>query len=476
MTSPTGTTNAWHPRIHPLHSVRVRMALIAVLVTATTIAIAGWLLVHAVEDTQLGQLRDDVNADLDEVVARLQAGDDPQDVVDAAPTPIEVTDHDGRVVASTPDIPQKGGAVRPRPGDGAGPDVDTQNGPPLRAAIAPEETVTRTAHTPTGELTVSGNVPVDQVARSVDALRHALQVGLPALVALVAALAWVLVGRALRPVDAIRAEVDEITGSTTHRRVPEPSTDDEIGRLARTMNAMLARLDATTTRQRQFIADASHELRSPVTAIRAALEVARHKGNHANWHAVADTALAHESRLETLLDDLLTLAAHDEDGTATRPPIPVNLTKLTDTEAQRPRPVPVYVTHPPTTGEPLEITGDPDQLARMITNLLDNAARYATTAIQISLASQNDTVRLIIDDDGPGIPPHDRERIFERFTRLDNGRSRHEGGTGLGLALVHAIATYHHGHVWVDDSPTGGARFIVEVPTRTTTPTPTPHP
>jgi signal transduction histidine kinase len=457
MTSPT-TTKPWHRRIHPLHSVRVRITLATVLVTAATIGAAGWLLIRSVEDTQIGQLRDDINTSLDEIVARLHAGDDPQDAVDAAALYVEVTDERGQFVASPSDIPSGG----PTPtGTGA-------TGP--GTAVAPSvETITRTVETPSGDLTVSASAPVDQVAHSVDAVRQALVVGLPALVMLVAALAWVLVGRALRPVDAIRSEVDEITGSTMHRRVPEPPTNDEIGRLARTMNAMLTRVDATTTRQRQFISDASHELRSPVTAIRAALEVARRKGNHANWPAVADTALAHESRLETLLDDLLMLAAQDENGVADRPATPVDLTALAHAEAERPRRVPLHVTHPPTTTKPLEIPGDPDQLARMITNLIDNAARYATTAIHIALTRHNDTLRLTVDDDGPGIPPADRERAFERFTRLDHSRARHQGGTGLGLALVHSIVTCHHGHIWIEDNPTGGARFIIELPTHQTT-------
>ena len=140
--------------------------------------------------------------------------------------------------------------------------------------------------------------PVDEVQRSVDAVRRALWVALPALVALVAVAAWWLVGRALRPVEAIRAQVDEISGTTIHRRVPEPASGDEIGRLARTMNAMLARLEGASTRQRQFVSDASHELRSPVTAIRADLEVALAEGERADWPAVATAVLAEESRLE----------------------------------------------------------------------------------------------------------------------------------------------------------------------------------
>ncbi|MDD9370421.1 MAG: histidine kinase dimerization/phospho-acceptor domain-containing protein, partial [Acidimicrobiales bacterium] len=172
------------------------------------------------------------------------------------------------------------------------------------------ETVTRSVDAPEGPMTVVAAVPIDQLAGTVDTLRRGLSFGLPALIAVVAALAWVLVGRALRPVEAIRAEVDAITGSTMHRRVPVSSTGDEIGRLAHTMNAMLGRLDAAATRQRQFVSDASHELRSPVAALRTCLEVAGRRPDRADWPAVVDTALAEESRLEALLDDLLLLAAH----------------------------------------------------------------------------------------------------------------------------------------------------------------------
>jgi signal transduction histidine kinase len=325
------------------------------------------------------------------------------------------------------------------------------------------ETITRAVQTPDGRVTVTAAVPVDQMARSLAALRGALMVGLPALIAVVAALVWVLVGRALRPVEAIRAEVDAITGSTMHRRVPEPVTGDEIGRLARTMNAMLGRLDTAATRQRQFVSDASHELRSPVAAIRTCLEVARHSPERANWPAVADTALAEESRLEALLDDLLLLAAADENGAAARSDAAVDLGALAEVEARRPRPVAVRVTLPPDEAEPLTVPGDAGQLARALGNLVDNAARYAVEAVHVGLSLRGDVVRVTVDDDGPGVPADARDRVFERFARLDDGRARDQGGTGLGLAVVRSIAARHRGLVWVEDSPLGGARFVIEL-------------
>jgi signal transduction histidine kinase len=485
-------TRGWRRWTHPLQSVRVRITLAAMLVTAVAVGTAGWLLVRSVEDTQLGELRDDINANLDEVVARLEDGADPQDALDNT-SPVgfgllQVTDERGRVVASS--LVQGGQTLmvtRSRDGPPAGTDVPGEPHPSVAsdgASIPPPdgadgsslmvsangavasslERIARTVGTPSGQLTVIAAAPVDQVARSVDALRETLWIGLPAVVALVAAVGWVLVGRALRPVDAIRAEVDEITGSTMHRRVPEPPTTDEIGRLARTMNAMLGRLDATATRQRQFVSDASHELRSPVAAIRTSLEVARRKPDRTDWPAAVDTALAEEARLEALLDDLLLLAAQDENGATAIRPQPVNLTALATTEARRPRRVPVEVVHWPADGQPLEIAAAGDELAHAVSNLVDNAARYAGSVVRITLSCYEDTARIIVDDDGPGIPPADRERVFERFTRLDDSRARLQGGSGLGLAVVRAIISRHHGQIRIEDSPLGGARFIAEFP------------
>jgi signal transduction histidine kinase len=488
----------WRRWLHPLQSVRVRITLAAVLVTAVAVGTAGWFLVRSVEDTQLGELRGDINANLDEVVTRLEDGADAQDAVDNS-SPVgfgllQVTDERGEVVASS--VVQGGRAFvleLSRHGPTAGtevsgaPQTDVANGgapiPPPDGAdgsgaligadgvvAGSLERITRTVDTPSGRLTVTAAAPVDQVARSVDALRERLWIGLPALIALVAAVAWVLVGRALRPVDAMRAEVDEITGSTMHRRVPEPATGDEIGRLARTMNAMLGRLDASATQQRRFVSDASHELRSPVAAIRTSLEVARRRPDRADWPTVADTALAEEARLEALLDDLLLLAAHDENGSDPIRPKPVNLTALVTTEARRPRRVPVELVHWPADGEPLEIAALEDQIAHALSNLVDNAARYASSAVQITLSCFDDTVRIRVDDDGPGIAPADRERVFERFTRLDDSRARAQGGSGLGLAVVRAIVSRHHGRIRIEDSPLGGARFVVELPALPATP------
>ena len=303
-------------------SLRVRTTLAAAAVTAVAVALAGWLLLRSIEDTQLAHVRDVTEAQVAQIERRLEAGVDPAAAVDAevkassGPVSlVEVIDEEGRTVAAGPTLevagqrgaialvgdagdvfttrlPPPDGGVVVRSEGGQPPERQTQLLAPSLISTQPLERITREVDTPSGRYTIVAAAPVDEVQRSVDAVRRALWVALPALVALVAVAAWWLVGRALRPVEAIRAQVDEISGTTIHRRVPEPASGDEIGRLARTMNAMLARLEGASTRQRQFVSDASHELRSPVTAIRADLEVALAEGERADWPAVATAVLA----------------------------------------------------------------------------------------------------------------------------------------------------------------------------------------
>jgi signal transduction histidine kinase len=324
----------------------------------------------------------------------------------------------------------------------------------------PFEKVSRQVDTPTGTYTIEAAAPVDEVRRSVGAVRSALWWALPALIAMVAGVAWVLVGRALRPVEAIRAEVEAIGGTTMHRRVPEPRSGDEVGRLARTMNAMLARLEASARRQRQFVSDASHELRSPVAAIRADVEVAQLEGAAADWPAVATSVLREEGRLERLIDDLLVLAAADEGGAPARV-APVDVAALVAEDAARARRVPVEVE---AGRAPALVVGDAAQLRRVVGNLVDNAARHARSRVAVAVAEHAGVVQVRVDDDGTGIAPADRARVFERFARLDEGRARDRGGSGLGLAVVQSLVARHGGTVGVGDSPAGGARFVVDLP------------
>jgi signal transduction histidine kinase len=319
---------------------------------------------------------------------------------------------------------------------------------------------TSTVQTAAGKAyTVVVASPLDGVQRSINTMKGSLLTAFPFVVALVAMVAWLVVGRALQPVEAMRREVEVITANTMHRRVPEPRTSDEISRLAHTMNAMLDRLETSAAQQRQFVADASHELRSPIATIRAELEVALRAGERADWPRVAEGVLEEENRLEMLVADLLLLASVDEQMLPVDE-APVDLSAVVGGEAARARRIAVTMLP---SGAAF-VAGRADQLARVAGNLLDNAARFAHETVQVSVMSDGDRVRVIVDDDGPGIAPHDRQRVFERFTRLDQSRARNAGGAGLGLALAKGIVERHRGMIRIDDSPLGGARAIVELP------------
>jgi signal transduction histidine kinase len=300
------------------------------------------------------------------------------------------------------------------------------------------------------------------VNRTVDSVTEVLLFVVPAMILLVGLAAWYFTGRALKPVEAIRQQAESITGTTMHRRVPEPNTDDEVGRLARTMNAMLTRLETSAQKQRQFVSDASHELRSPLASIRTNLEVALHNPARTDWPAVAQRALAEDVRMEDTVSELLDLARLDEaEGPAPLDTLPeVDLDELVLDDTVQQRRVPVDTGHV-SAGR---VHGRRDQLQRVVRNLLDNAARHAASTVAVQLRTDDDVVELTVDDDGPGIQPEDRELVFERFTRLDDGRARDAGGLGLGLSMVKSITEHHGGTVVVEDAPIGGARLRVRLP------------
>jgi signal transduction histidine kinase len=313
--------------------------------------------------------------------------------------------------------------------------------------------------------TVAGRPVVVLTGTSTDLLgavseefTHYLLAGLPVILLLSVGMVWVVTGRALRPVERIRVAVTDITSADLSQRVPDPGTGDEIGMLARTMNDMLARLEDSAHRQRRFVADASHELRSPLAAIRTTLEVGLAHPDRAPWPTIAGRAAGQAVRLEGLIQHLLLLAKTDE-GQAVGPQQPVDVGKLledigADTGTQG------IVLHLRTDGTPVTV-GSPDTLSRLFRNIIDNAIRYARTAVYVTATATPDAIRVHIVDDGPGIPPEQRERVFDRFVRLDTSRDRATGTTGLGLAIAREIATAHHGTITITSAGTGGADVLV---------------
>lgn len=328
---------------------------------------------------------------------------------------------------------------------------------------------------------------------AVDALDRVLYPGLPAAVLLVGAVAYLATRRALRPVEAIRARTAAVTASDPRERVTVPRTGDEIARLAETINETLERLDGAVRTLRGFVADAAHELRSPLATLLATLEVAEAYPDRADWPATVATARRQARRVQLLTEDLLLLARLDAQpagphadaapGTAAAE---VDLTGLAyDTAADyRVRPGGVTVLCDTTgTGR---VLGDPARLERVLRNLLDNAVRHASTRVSVTVHDGCDAgggagyVELSVQDDGPGIPAQDRERVFERFTRLDDARSRETGGTGLGLAIAREIVERSGGTLRVAESE-AGARLVARIPrarpaTAEAAPPPTPEP
>jgi signal transduction histidine kinase len=287
-----------------------------------------------------------------------------------------------------------------------------------------------------------------------------LAIGVPALLLLVAGMTYWLSGRALRPVERMRRQVTDIGSDTLHVRVPLPAARDEVWRLAGTMNTMLDRLESAAGAQRRFISDASHELRSPLASLRASLEVAQIHPGSASWERTSNVVLEETLRLERLVSDLLLLASSDERGLPPRRE-DVDLDDIVTAEAERLRGTTTLLVDSLVT--PIRIRGDRDRLSRVVRNVVDNACRHAQRSVTLRLSARSGSAVIDIVDDGPGIAAVDRDRVFDRFVRLDDSRSRSEGGSGLGLAIARQITREHGGDVLVVDT-TSGAHFRILLP------------
>jgi signal transduction histidine kinase len=289
-----------------------------------------------------------------------------------------------------------------------------------------------------------------------------LAVAVLLLSALAASITWRIVGRTLRPVEQIRAQLAEISASDLSRRVPEPAGEDEISQLARTANETLDRLERAVARQRQFASDASHELRTPIAGLRANLEDASMHPEDTDLESTIHSALRDTDRLESIVTDLLLLARIGTGSSGAHEDI--DLGTLAEAEILRRTSRLAIDTRLP---EGILVRGVPMQLVRLLGNLLDNAERYADGKVEVAVSQNGTGARLTVTDDGGGIPEADRERVFQRFTRLDPARSRGAGGTGLGLAIAREIAQAHGGTLAIEDHPTG-TRFALTLPVKQT--------
>jgi len=428
-------------------SVRLRTTLAATLVIALALAIGSVLLVRLMEDALVAGVAETAERDAEATASLLEAS--------GATRLPEIDDALQQLYVDATLVPTSD-------------DADRLTLPhvlrPTRALIDGGEhvLVTRATTIAGGEYDLRLALPLDDALRASATVSGILLAAVPVLLVVVALLTWLVVGRALRPVDTIRREVDAIGPAELDRRVAEPPTDDEVGRLARTMNRMLARLDGAARAQRRFVSDASHELRSPLASIRQHAEVARAHPDRLGDGELAEVVLAEGARLQDLVEQLLLLTRLDE-GALALARRPVDLDDLVLADARRLRDAgAVTVDTAGVTATRYE--GDERMLARLTRNLADNAARHATSRVALAVRVVGERVELTVDDDGAGIPAGERERVFERFVRLDEGRARDAGGSGLGLAIVAEIARAHGGSVRVTESPLGGARFTVSLP------------
>lgn len=441
-------------------TVRVRITFGVAIVFALALAVASTFLVTR----QRAALTDDIETTIRlrsaDLVAALEGGSLPASIAipfeDAAF--VQIVDPAGAVARSSPNIEGEPAVATFRP-DGYRTAARTLRHLPI--GEEPFRVVAETATSDGTTFTVYVGGSLEPVDDAVTNLVVALALGAPALLAVVLALTWIAVGRALRPVEQMRAEVDGITEAALHRRVPQPQGDDEIGRLAATMNTMLSRLEDAASRNRRFLADASHELRSPLAGIRSQLEVDLAHPERADWQTTERDVLDETLHMQRLVDDLLTLAALDEPTTSTRHVL-LDVDEVVLTEVRRLR-TRGKVTIDARNVTAAQTTGDATALGRAVRNLLDNAERHAAATVTVSVTDNGAEIQVVVSDDGPGVAANDRDRIFERFARADESRTRERGGRGLGLAIARDIAAVHGGTLALEDTA-AGATFVLRLP------------
>ncbi|WP_270411317.1 sensor histidine kinase [Microbacterium maritypicum] len=428
-------------------SVRGRTTLGATVVVAVALLIGAFSFYGVLSASIHGSTERAAEQRLEELTER--AGGPGGKSIDALEDEIlQIIGADGSVRAASEDAREKLGST-PLPVDDD-PQTTTVDG---ETVLVVSEDIER-------DQTLVLAVSMEDDAETLATVATLLAIALPLLLLLVAVTTWSVVGRALRPVELIREEVDGITAERLHQRVPVPETADEIAALATTMNGMLDRLDAAATAQRRFVSDASHELRSPLATIRQHAELAQAHPDVTSIGELAEVVSEEGLRLQGIVESLLLLARLDE-GASTHDEA-VDLDDIALGEVRRLRAAGIDVD-----GSGIHaarVHGDPRLLGQLVRNLADNAVRHSRGRVAIGVTPSDGYVFVTIEDDGTGVPAEERERIFERFVRLDEARSRDAGGSGLGLAIARGIAASGHGTLTVDDSRWGGARFVLTLP------------
>ncbi len=447
--------------------VRGRLVLLATVALAVALAVAVVVLGVAVRAALLGSLDDAGRQRAQDVAALVEAGRVPDPLPVTGSAVVQVVDAGGRVLASSPGgdrlapLVDAAALAAVRAGEGIGVD-----GARLGSA-EPFRVVGATAGVDDGT-TVLVATSAAEVDRALGVLRRVALLGVPLVLLATALLAWRVSGSALRPVEELRQGAERIAAAPARPPgpgrggLPVPPSGDEVARLAETLNAMLSRLDEAGDRQRAFLADAAHELRNPLGSVRTQLEVAAANPSAQDWAAVCRDALTDVERMSALVADLLVLARLDSGGDAAPGREPVDLVRVAREALGSNGSGAEVALHG---RSPVTVAGDARALSRVVANLLANATRHARSRVDVRVGVEGGDAVLDVVDDGPGIPPADRQRVFDRFTRLDAARARDDGGTGLGLAIVRAAVVQHGGTVEVLDGDGGvGATVRVRLP------------
>ncbi|MFF3437507.1 sensor histidine kinase [Streptosporangium sp. NPDC002721] len=496
-------------------SLRFRLTAVASAVLAVALVVSAYVMITVLGNALLATIDDSIYQRARETVSLADAGRLPDEMTSPDGTLLQVIDGRGRITHTTTgtdrlvpllDAGERAAAV----GRGEARFLD---GKPYGI---PHVLRVRVLSADRGQTVIAAR-PFSEVQTSISTAGHVLVVGTPLLLILLAGASWVIIGGTLRPIAALRRGADEISDTARSRRLPVPEARDEVHSLATTLNAMLARLEKAGVRQRALVSDAAHELRSPLASIRLQLEVALGHPEGQDWRETAEGVLEDTMRLSRLAEDLLSLARLDERGGTPARGEPVELDQLVAQTVERygeavtvriagepdygsdhgldrepdhgpnhklgngpnhgPERAPGGGTgHEPGTARepgngsesrpesrPLRVTGDAMDLSRVLVNLVDNALRHTSAPVLVELRAEGADAVLTVTDDGPGIPETDRERVFDRFTRLDSARSRDEGGAGLGLAIVRETVHAHGGAVHLEDA-SPGLRAVVRLP------------
>ncbi|MEV4530168.1 HAMP domain-containing sensor histidine kinase [Streptosporangium sp. NPDC049304] len=503
--SPTGTgahgggraVGRWRRK-----SLRFRLTAVASAVLAVALVVSAYVMITVLGNALRGTIDESIYQRARDTVSLADAGRLPDEMTSPDGTLLQVIDGAGRITHTTTgtdrlvpllDAEQRAAAI----GEGEARFLDGKPyGIPhlLRVRVLSADR----------RQTVIAARSFSEVQTSISTAGNVLIVGTPLLLVLLAAASWVIIGGTLRPIAALRRGADEITDTARSRRLPVPEARDEVHSLATTLNAMLARLEKAGIRQRALVSDAAHELRSPLASIRLQLEVALGHPEGQDWRETAEGVLEDTMRLSRLAEDLLSLARLDERGGTPARGEPVELDQLVPQTVERygeavtvriigepdgaresgPAPVGGAVVDATegvsggvaSTSEngsrdaggavesrSITVTGDALDLGRVLVNLVDNALRHTFAPVVVELRTEGADAVLTVTDDGPGIPEADRERVFDRFTRLDSSRSRDEGGAGLGLAIVRETVHAHGGAVHLEDA-SPGLRAVVRLP------------